>query len=148
MSSSRDDPLRRWPFDDMERVLRGFGSAGVGRDEESNVVTSHWMPPVDIREEAAGFVIEADVPGVDPAAIEVSMADGVLSIRGERPAPGDAERTTMRRAERARGTFYRRFSLPDTADAQRITARCTSGVLRVDIPKRAAATPRKIEVRG
>lgn len=127
----------------MRALFRG---APAGWDEESNVVTSHWMPEVDIREEPDCFLIVADVAGVEPNAIEVSMAEGMLTLKGERPAPGEEERRGYRRAERPRGTFHRRFSLPDTADADRIAANSRNGVLTISIPKRDPATPRRIEV--
>ncbi len=151
MSVLRDQRLPRAPVsDEMERLLRSFGfdPFAPSRDEDSNVVTSHWMPAVDIEEEPEKFLILADVPGVSGANIEVSMAEGVLSIRGERPALSEEQRKSLRRSERPRGSFHRRFSLPETADAGRITARCTDGVLEVTIPKRDIATPRRIEVRS
>ena len=147
MADVRDDRSRPRTHDEMERLVRAlFHGTAPGYDEESNVVTSHWMPGVDIKEEPDRFLIIADVPGVEPADVEVSMADGMLSIKGERPAATEDERRSYRRMERARGTFHRRFSLPETADAERITARSSHGVLTVEIPKRDLATPRRIEV--
>lgn len=133
-------------YDDLERLLSSFrqGTAHA-HDEESNVVTSHWMPAVDIREEPGRFTILADVPGVEPQAIEVSMAEGTLSIKGERAEPA-SEGAEPRRSERPRGSFHRRFTLPETADADAITARTSHGVLTVDIPKRTQPSPRRIAV--
>ncbi len=129
-----------------EEMNRTFGGT-VANGDESNVVTSSWVPAVDIKEEAERFVISADVPGVDPADIEVTMENGVLTIRGERKFESreDGEKG-YRRVERLHGTFYRRFSLPDTADAEKITARGTHGVLEVVIPKQPAVQPKRISV--
>jgi HSP20 family protein len=147
MADGRDDRSGRYAHDDLERLMRGMLQGRYAApDEESNVVTSHWMPSVDIKEEAERFLIIADIPGVEPEAIEVSMAEGMLTIKGERQGLGEDERRQFRRSERARGSFHRRFSLPETADADRITARSHHGVLTIDIPKRDLATPRKIEV--
>lgn len=107
-----------------------------------------WTPAVDIEEEADRFVIRADIPGVDPKAIEVRMEHGVLSIKGQRPSESEQNREGYRRIERTHGRFQRRFSLPDTADADGITATSQHGVLEVVIPKRQKAQPRRIEVSG
>ena len=116
--------------------------------DASNVVTSQWAPRVDIREDAQQFVIMADIPGVDPAQIEVSMEKGILTIKGEREAPtgDDGKEGKFTRVERARGAFHRRFALPDSADAEGITANGKFGVLEIIIPKKALATPRRITI--
>ena len=130
---------------EMNRV---FAHSGLTESEDgTNVVTSRWTPAVDIREEADRFVISADVPGVDPADIEVTMEKGVLTIRGERTASDQKEgENGYRRVERLHGTFYRRFSLPETADAEGVSASGKNGVLEVSIPKRAAEQPKRIQV--
>jgi HSP20 family protein len=102
---------------------------------------------VDIKEEAERFVIHADVPGVDPKDIEVTMEDGVLTIRGERKSESREEQDGWKRVERVSGQFFRRFTLPDTADAEGISATGANGVLEVIIPKQAKAQPRKIQVK-
>ena len=117
-------------------------------DEEGNVVTSHWMPRVDVKEEVDRFVFLADIPGVDPGDIEVTAANGLLTIRGERKSDTREEKAGYRRIERSQGMFYRRFSLPDTADTAHIKASSKNGVLEVVVPKHEAVKPRKIEVQG
>ena len=107
-----------------------------------------WVPAVDIKEEDTRFVIHADVPGVDPDDIEVRMEDGVLTIKGERQSEDKEEREGYKRIERVRGSFFRRFSLPDTADAEGITAKAKNGVLEIIIPKHEKVQPRRIEVQG
>lgn len=114
--------------------------------ESSNVATSHWMPLVDIKEEPERFVIKADLPGVKPNALEVTMENGALTIRGERHGEKEEKRDGYHRIERSRGTFYRRFAMPDTADAEHIKAVTKDGVLEIEIPKQAVIKARKIEV--
>jgi HSP20 family protein len=114
--------------------------------DASNVVTSQWAPRVDIREDEQRFVILADIPGVDPAQIEVSMDKGILTIKGEREAAASEANDKFTRVERARGAFHRRFALPDSADAEGITANGKFGVLEIVIPKKAQATPRRITI--
>ncbi len=119
---------------------------GAEESDQSNVVTSQWMPRVDIREEDKRFVILADIPGVDPKDIEVHMDRGILSIKGERSAEHKEEKGKYTRVERSHGVFYRRFALPDSADAEGVTAQGRHGVLEIAIPKRPESTPRRISV--
>ncbi len=115
-------------------------------NDSSNIATSHWRPAVDIKEEADRFMITADLPGVDPKDIQITMDDGVLTIKGEREAETRDEKEGYKRVERVSGAFYRRFSLPDTADAERIEAKGKDGVLEVTLPKHEKVQPRKIKV--
>ena len=138
-----------WPlFNQLQsEINRLFESrVGGGAEDSSTVVTSHWMPAVDIREDVDRFVLFADIPGVDTKDIEITMENGVLTIRGERKLESEEERQGYKRMERSRGTFYRRFSLPDSADPERVSARGKNGVLEVTIPKHERVQPRKIAV--
>ena len=131
----------------QNEMSRVFDSAVAGAEDESSVVTSRWTPAVDVKETAEQFVITADIPGVEPKDIEVTMEDGVLTIKGERKLEARSEGDNgYRRVERAYGSFYRRFTLPDTADAEAISASGKHGVLEVVIPKRAALQPKRIAV--
>lgn len=116
--------------------------------DPSSMATSDWVPAVDIREEPDRYLIHADVPGVDPEQIDISMENGVLTIRGERKHEAEEKREGYRRVERVRGSFYRRFSLPDTADAERVSASSRNGVLEIVIPKQEKVQPRRITVQG
>ena len=131
----------------QNEVSRMFDNVVAGAEDGSNVVTSRWTPAVDIREDAERFVIDADVPGVEPGDIELTMENGVLTIKGERKLETEDEGGNgYRRVERMHGGFYRRFTLPDTADAEAISANGKHGVLEVVIPKRAAVQPKRIAV--
>jgi HSP20 family protein len=114
--------------------------------DASGVATGQWAPRVDIREDAQRFVILADIPGVDPALIDISMDKGVLTITGQRDVGNEAHDGKFTRIERARGAFHRHFALPDSADAEGITANGKFGVLEIVIPKKAQATPRRITI--
>ena len=130
--------------DDIKQVFGRF--LGEDESDQSNVVTSQWTPRVDIKEEEKRFVILADVPGVEPKDIEVSMDKGVLSIKGERKSESHEENGSLTRVERLHGLFHRRFALPDSADADGITAVGKHGVLEISIPKKPETTPRRITV--
>ena len=142
---SGQDPMRAL----LDRFFEGgLLSNGLFQDsaDESSVVTSQWMPRVDIREEPQQFVLYADIPGVDPKDIEVQMDKGLLTIKGERRSEFSSENERYSRVERMHGMFHRRFALPDSADPDGITATGSNGVLRIVIPKRPESTPRRIQV--
>lgn len=117
-----------------------------GSTDESSVVTSQWVPRVDIKEEANRFVLYADLPGVEPKDIEVQMDKGMLTIKGERRGEAIVESESFSRIERRHGSFHRRFALPDSADPDGISASGHNGVLQIIIPKRPETTPRRIQV--
>lgn len=131
--------------DELRQAFDRFLSTEPEADA-SSVVTSQWIPRVDIKEETGRFVILADLPGVDPGSIEVNMDKGVLSIRGERAAAERSEGERFSRVERAHGVFYRRFALPESADPEGVSATGKHGVLEITIPKRPESTPRRISV--
>ena len=115
-------------------------------DDASSGATADWAPAVDIEEYADRFVLYADIPGVDPESIEVTLEKGVLTLSGSRARDAVAKDVQSRRSERASGRFFRRFSLPDTVDAESVSAHGKNGVLEIAIPKRPASQPRKITV--
>ena len=137
----RNQPLLQ---DEMKQMFEKFFNDGEA--DASSVVTSQWVPRVDIKEEADRFVIFADLPGVDPKDIEVNMDKGILSIRGERSTESRTENERFSRIERAHGVFHRRFALPESANPDAISATGRHGVLEIAIPKRPETTPRRIQV--
>jgi HSP20 family protein len=137
--------LRRFN-DDVNQLFSESRNLPVAEGDRSSIVTSNWSPAVDIKEEDERFVLKADIPGVDPKDIDVTMEDGVLTIKGERKHESEEEAEGYKRVERSYGSFYRRFSLPDTADAERVTAKGKDGVLEVLIPKQEKVQPRRIAV--
>ncbi len=142
MSITRYEPwaLHRELFNEFNRYFDRSNA------DASSAATADWAPAVDIEEYADKFVIHADVPGIDPATIEVTLEKGVLTLAGSRAAAVDQAGIERKRSERASGRFLRRFVLPDTADSDSVSANGKHGVLQVVIPKRAQAQPRKITV--
>jgi HSP20 family protein len=132
-------------FNELSRALHQTPDRNSAGDA-SSAATADWVPAVDIAEYADRFVLTADVPGVDPASIEVTLDKGVLTLAGSREKTAEAADVERKRSERATGRFHRRFSLPDTVDSESVSARNANGVLEVVIPKRPAAQPRKIAV--
>lgn len=118
----------------------------VAASDNNGSSVADWVPAVDIVEEKDRYVLRADVPGVKPEDIDVNMENGVLSVSGERHQESTEEAQGMRRVERVSGRFYRRFNLPDTADAEEISAKSANGILEVVIPKQAVVQARRITV--
>ena len=129
---------------DLDQIAgRRFGLAS-GDNNGSSV--ADWVPAVDIVEEKDRYVLRADVPGVKPEDIDVNMESGVLTVSGERHHESTEEAEGMRRVERVSGKFYRRFNLPDTTDAEEISAKSANGILEVSIPKQPEVQARRITV--
>ncbi len=135
------DPIKQM----FERLVDGSLFQN-GATDDSSIVTSQWIPRVDIKEEPNRFVLFADIPGVDPADIEVQMDKGILTVKGERSIERVDESENFSRIERRHGSFHRRFALPDSADPDNISASGRNGVLQIIIPKRPETTPRRIQV--
>ncbi len=134
------------PWSLLNQLHRELDRAREGGGGDGSAVTAEWAPTVDIKEEADKFVLQADLPGVKPEEIDVSMEDGVLTIKGEKKTEAKIEQEGYKRVERTSGSFYRRFSLPDTANPDAISAKSNHGVLEIVIPKREAVQPKKISV--
>ena len=126
---------------DLDRLSRGRMNT-AGSDDS----VADWVPAVDVVEEDERYVLSADLPGVLPSDIDLSMDAGTLTISGTRDALPSGENAGFKRLERASGRFYRRFSLPETTDAESISARSDNGILEVSIPKQPVVQARRIAV--
>lgn len=138
--------VRYEPWNLLERYGNDIGRQLFDDEEGSASSIATWTPAVDIKEEGDRFVLHADVPGVDPKDIDVTMEDGVLTVRGERSSESKEEKDGYKRVERVSGSFYRRFVLPDTTDEENISASYEKGVLELVIPKKPATLPKRIKV--
>ena len=143
MKLTRFEP---WSLVDLlHRDIDRLAGRRLATGDDEHPVTD-WVPAVDVLEETDRFVIRADVPGVDPASIDVSMDAGQLSISGARSDESRSDEDGVRRLERVTGRFYRRFALPDTADLDSVVAKSQNGILEISIPKQAATQARRITV--
>ncbi len=140
--------VRYEPWALLSRFQRQFDRALGESADGAAAANVSWIPHVDVREEAERFVVAADLPGVEGKDIEVTADKGVLTIRGERHSQSKTSADGFERVERATGSFLRRFSLPESADAEAIKARHVNGVLEVSIPKRPQEQPRRISVQA
>ena len=137
LTTLNTQPMRLWHglHDDLDRWFSYPDSE------------NRWLPSVDVVEEKDQYVFRADVPGVELDQIEVVFDDGMLTISGEREGKEESEKDGYRRIERSYGSFQRSFRLPDTIDADNISAKSDKGVLEVHVPKQEKAQ-RKIEIKG
>ncbi|HEY1283131.1 MAG TPA: Hsp20/alpha crystallin family protein [Steroidobacteraceae bacterium] len=124
--------VRYEPWRLVNRFHRDFSRFFTDAVDEASSSLS-WLQPVDVREEENRFLVQVDLPGIDKKDIEITAEKGVLTIKGER-------------AER--GTFLRRFTLPQNAQPEGISAKHTNGVLEVTIPKQPQVQPKRIEVQA
>lgn len=133
--------LVRWdPFEEMQRLQDHlFGGRGLAKQA--------FDIRVDIREEDGAFLVNADVPGMSAKDVHVDIEKNVLTIRGERKVEKEEGEGAYRRVERQYGSFSRSFTLPETVDAEGISADLKDGVLALRLPKKAAPTPRSISVK-
>jgi HSP20 family protein len=129
----------------QEEINRLFGNA---RENDSSSATAMWIPLVDIHEYTDRFELYVDLPGVDPATVDLTLDSGILTVSGQRlePIRKNGEEAQGRRVERGHGQFHRRFVLPDTADGEKVNATGSHGVLTVTIAKHAKAMPRRIQI--
>ncbi len=146
MSLTYHYPVNLWEQmqRDAEQVFNRMAHLKKANAAEANATA--WMPSVDIEEQNDCYLLAADIPGVDPKEIEISVDKNILAIKGERRLVQSEEDKGFKRVERVFGQFQRRFTLPDNVDVDNITATGENGVLSVRIPKQEAVEPRRITV--
>ncbi len=129
--------MRTDPFRELDRLTQQvFGSQ-----------TRPAAMPMDAWREGDEFVVELDLPGVDPATIDLDVERNVLTVAAERKSRLDDDKEVVA-AERPVGTFSRQLILGDTLDTDKVTANYDAGVLALRIPIREQAKPRKIEIQS
>ncbi len=132
----------RWsPFKELDNLFQ------VLERPSASVKRADWLPLVDIRESEGMYEIDVEVPAVALEDLSVNVADGVLTVSGERKVGRGDESSRLHRVERCYGRFLRTFRLPDDADHERIEASSNDGVLYLRIAKRESAQSRPIEIK-
>jgi len=142
----------RWdPFRDLvtlrERMNRLFEDAvSTARTEEKDMISSTWAPAVDIYEDEKQLVLTAELPGINEKDVDIKIEDNTLSIHGERKLEKETREENYHRIERAYGSFYRSFTLPNHIDQDKIQAEHENGVLKIIMPKKPELQPRKVKI--
>lgn len=139
-------------FEDFPSFARPWSAARSARDIAAAGPAARWAvaPPMDLVEKEKAFEITAELPGLDDDNIEVKVANGVLTIRGEKKEEKEEKRKDYFLSERRYGSFQRSFRLPESVEADKIEAHFEKGVLKVLLPKsvEAAKGEKKIAVKS
>ncbi|MDA8161982.1 MAG: Hsp20/alpha crystallin family protein [Desulfobacteraceae bacterium] len=106
-----------------------------------------WVPAIDLSETKDALVVKAEVPGMDPKDIEVSMTGDLLTIKGEKKKQTEEKDENYHRIETRCGSFSRMIRLPVSVNTEKITATYEKGVLKLVLPKKEEAKPRQIEIK-
>ncbi len=134
-------PVERFRDEMDELVQKLFGDGAVPSAQAA------WAPRVDVTESEQEFLVKADLPGVPASAVNVSVTDGVLVLKGERNEVRKEEKEARQRYERFIGSFYREIPVPAGVDPDKITAEAANGVVTVRLPKKPELKPRQITIR-
>lgn len=145
--------ITRWdPFRDLvsiqDELNRLFGRTYGGAEPTRSSAAGAWAPALDVYETPEKLVATVELPGIDPKDVEVTVEDSTLVVSGSRELTQETEEQSYHRIERRYGAFSRAIRLPDAADPDEVDARFDKGVLRVEVPKREEAKPRRIEVKA
>ncbi len=141
----------RWePFRDFlttqKEFNRFFNEHLPAVFSEQEPTTRTWAPPVDIYETDNLLVLKADLPGIDPKDVDIRVENGILYLKGERKFEKEEKKQNYHRVERAYGAFTRSFALPNSIDADHVTAEYKGGQLFLTMPKREEAKPKAIKI--
>jgi len=129
---------------EMDRLLQHYGS---NREGDGHAARG-WTPQIDVSERNNELVVRADLPGVDPKDVDITVHDDTLILSGEKREEKEQNERNVHRVERFVGRFYRSIPLPRGADLDKIQAHSDKGVLTVTVPTKQEAQPRRIQVKG
>ena len=128
---------------EMERVLSGARGGAPGQAFRAGV-----YPPMNVFDDGESYIVQAEIPGVAPSTVDITVSGDTLTLRGERQPPEVPEGTSYHRRERDFGQFRRAFSLPQMVDSSKVLASCKDGVLEIRLPRAEQAKQRKIEIKA
>jgi len=143
LSTAPNLPLFSQLSDEMNRFWNNESIFNRGEFD----LLGGWEPEIDIEKKNSMYLVRADIPGVSPKDIKVSMDDGNLIIEGKRDTKVVENKENFRCVERSYGEFYRSIPLPDVAKTKDIEAHCHNGVLEVSLPILATSKQKQIEVK-
>jgi len=146
MAITKWDPFRDIMVlrDRMNRLFEDLVSSP--KFEDTDIIQSTWSPAVDIYETENELVLTAELPGVEEKDVEIKVEDNTLSLKGERKFEKETREENYHRIERAYGSFYRSFSLPNYVDQDKISAEYENGLLKIHMPKKPEVKPRKVKI--
>jgi HSP20 family protein len=132
---------------EMNRLFEGFFSRPlIGSSWLESGESGQWMPAVDLSETASEIHVRAELPGIDPNDVDVSVSEDRLVIAGEKKSAAEKTTDGWTHRESHFGAFSRAIPLPETVDPTKVTARYDKGVLTVELTKSPSAAARKVPV--
>jgi HSP20 family protein len=126
----------------QERMNRLLQESLGGPLDDVPSPSGHWVPLADVYETADRFLVQVELPGLEPDDFEVQLQGTTLTVRGERRMQASARPDSFHRMERSYGSFARSFTLSDEVDAERLSANYGDGLLSIEIPKRRRSSRR------
>ncbi|HAY21302.1 MAG TPA: molecular chaperone [Desulfobacterales bacterium] len=107
-----------------------------------------WTPAMDVAETDEQVVVKAEIPGIEPKEINISLTGDVLTVKGEKKSEREEKKENYHLVERSYGAFSRSVTLPAAVDADKIDAKYEKGVLTITCPKKEAVKPKQIEIKA
>jgi HSP20 family protein len=129
---------------DMDRLWDSFFEGGLRKRGEE---VGEWFPALDVSETKNDIVVKTEVPGLDPKDIDISLSEGVLTIKGEKKQEKEEKEENYHLIERSYGTFTRTVRLPREVQSEKISASYKNGILRVTLPKSEEAKKKEIKIK-
>ena len=126
----------------MDRLWDSFSGRPRKRGEEEG----EWLPSLDVSETKDEYVVKAEIPGIDPKDIDISLSDGMLTIKGEKKQEKEEKEENYHLVERSYGTFTRSIQLSGEVQAEKIKAEYKNGILKVVLPKSEKAKQKEIKI--
>lgn len=130
---------------EMNRMLDQFFKGGELSDFGMESV--NWTPPIDLSETNDKFTIKAEIPGIDPKEIDISVNNNTLLIKGEKKEEKEEKGKNYYRMERRYGSFSRSIDLPASVDTNKVSAEYKNGVLEINLQKKEEVKPKQINVK-
>jgi HSP20 family protein len=145
---TRWDPFREFSTlqDRMNRMNRLFRDSYSPEGPEEALTTTSFAPPADVYEDEHNITLKIEVPGIDEKDIDVRIEHNTLIVQGERKFEKEEKEENFRRVERQYGSFTRSFTLPNSVDLGQVSAHYDTGLLKINLAKKAEAKPKQIKV--
>lgn len=133
-------PIIKWrpmfdPFTDMDKFFEDMPLAGQG-----------FVPALDVYQDADNFIVETPLPGIDPAEVNISVENDVLTIEGSSEKKSEVDEKNYYRKEIRSGSFHRAVALPAAVNGEKANAEYKDGMLKITIPKEERAKPKQIKI--
>jgi HSP20 family protein len=150
--SSASDSTYETPAEKLREVVAGWIDTVANQGERAIDALGRftpgkpWFPNIDVVETDDKVIVRVDIPGADPAKVDVVLLGNMLTIKSDEPAPEPHQGEIVHRRERPAGPFSRSIPLPVAVDPEKVTAESKNGVLTITLAKEERVKPRHIQV--